>query len=228
MVGTVEAGNTGYITGDEANTLQQTLNTAIETETTERTNAVNEVSEQLQGLSNTYYTQEAANAKFATQEELATKQDTLVSGTNLKTVSGQDLLGEGDVVINAAPATELYTGTEATATITLSDAATGFEKIVLLGYYTVAEGESVNVIGEWYSSSSSLTFSLNYNNLTAGETPVIDILQDQYIVSDTGAELTLKAATKMNVSNTGALTAESSTTTPNFVITSVLGVNLKS
>lgn len=228
VAGAVEAGSTGYITGDEANTLQQTLNTAIETETTERTNAVNEISEQLQGLSSTYYTQEAADAKFATQEELATKQDTLVSGTSLKTVNGQDLLGEGNIVINAAPATELYTGTEATATITLADTATGFEKIVLLGYYNVAEGESVNVIGEWYSSSDSLTFSLDYNNLTTGETPAIDILQDQYTVSDTGAKLTLKVATKMNVSNTGALTAESSTTTPNFIITSVLGMNLKS
>lgn len=36
---------------------------------------------------------------YATTEELATKQDTLVSGTNIKTVNSQSILGEGDVTI---------------------------------------------------------------------------------------------------------------------------------
>lgn len=36
---------------------------------------------------------------YATKEELKDKQDTLVSGTNIKTVNGQSLLGEGNIVI---------------------------------------------------------------------------------------------------------------------------------
>ena len=38
-------------------------------------------------------------SSFATKEELATKQDTLVSGTNIKTINGESLLGSGDIVI---------------------------------------------------------------------------------------------------------------------------------
>lgn len=33
-------------------------------------------------------------------EALATKQDKLVSGTNIKTINGQSLLGEGNIVIS--------------------------------------------------------------------------------------------------------------------------------
>lgn len=36
---------------------------------------------------------------YATKAELASKQDTLVSGTNIKTVNGQTLLGEGNIEI---------------------------------------------------------------------------------------------------------------------------------
>lgn len=36
---------------------------------------------------------------FATKDDLATKQDTLVSGTNIKTVNGNSLLGEGNIEI---------------------------------------------------------------------------------------------------------------------------------
>lgn len=36
---------------------------------------------------------------YATKEALATKQDALVSGTNIKTVNGQSILGEGDINI---------------------------------------------------------------------------------------------------------------------------------
>lgn len=51
-------------------------------------------------LSN-YYTKDEADDKFATityvDEELDTKQDTLVSGTNIKTLNGTSLLGSGDI-----------------------------------------------------------------------------------------------------------------------------------
>ena len=36
---------------------------------------------------------------FATNDDLATKQDTLVSGTNIKTINGNSLLGEGNIEI---------------------------------------------------------------------------------------------------------------------------------
>lgn len=38
-------------------------------------------------------------SSLATKDELSTKQDVLVSGTNIKTVNGQSILGEGDITI---------------------------------------------------------------------------------------------------------------------------------
>ena len=35
------------------------------------------------------------------KNNVATKQETLVSGTNIKTINGESVLGEGDIVINA-------------------------------------------------------------------------------------------------------------------------------
>ena len=40
-------------------------------------------------------------SSFATKEELAKKQDILVSGTNIKTVNGESLLGSGNIVIQS-------------------------------------------------------------------------------------------------------------------------------
>lgn len=40
---------------------------------------------------------EADKATFATKTELATKQDTLVSGTNIKTINSQSILGSGNL-----------------------------------------------------------------------------------------------------------------------------------
>lgn len=37
---------------------------------------------------------------YATKEELATKQDSLVSGHNIKTINGQDVLGQGNIEIS--------------------------------------------------------------------------------------------------------------------------------
>jgi len=60
-----------------------------------------------------YYTISAADAKFATQTALSTglsgKQATLVSGTNIKTVGGNSLLGSGNI---ALPEVEAFTAAE--------------------------------------------------------------------------------------------------------------------
>ena len=39
-------------------------------------------------------------SNFATKDELAQKQDTLVSGTNIKTINGTTVLGSGNITIN--------------------------------------------------------------------------------------------------------------------------------
>lgn len=44
-----------------------------------------------------YITSESANATFATIESLNSKQDTLVSGTNIKTINNTSILGDGNI-----------------------------------------------------------------------------------------------------------------------------------
>lgn len=39
-------------------------------------------------------------AVFATKTEVAAKQDTLVSGTNIKTINSQTILGSGDITFS--------------------------------------------------------------------------------------------------------------------------------
>ena len=41
-----------------------------------------------------------------TKELINTKQDTLISGTNVKTINGESILGEGDYIIDALPPQE--------------------------------------------------------------------------------------------------------------------------
>ena len=55
----------------------------------------------LTSIPDNYVTDEELNAKnYATTEQLNGKQDTLVSGNNIKTVNGNSLLGSGDITID--------------------------------------------------------------------------------------------------------------------------------
>lgn len=54
----------------------------------------------LYGRKNEQWSEIIIPTDYATNEELNTKQDTLVSGTNIKTINSQSILGEGDLVIN--------------------------------------------------------------------------------------------------------------------------------
>ena len=53
--------------------------------------------------------------QYATKEEVNAKQDTLISGSNIKTINGQDILGSGDIVISSGekPYEEQYLTFEA-------------------------------------------------------------------------------------------------------------------
>ena len=61
--------------------------------------------------SNKTYTFPDSSGTFALVSDLAGKQDTLVSGTNIKTVNGNSLLGSGNVTISSSVAWGAITGT---------------------------------------------------------------------------------------------------------------------
>ena len=75
------------------------------------TNKVNTIEQSITNLSNTMptkvsdltndsgYITNAALTDLATKEEVSAKQDTLVSGTNIKTINGNSILGAGNIEI---------------------------------------------------------------------------------------------------------------------------------
>lgn len=77
---------------------------------------------------------------------LATKQDLLVSGTNIKTVGGLSVLGTGDIPVG--------TGTVTSAGITSSD---------------------FNISGSPITSSGNITANLNTSGVTAGTYPYLTV-----------------------------------------------------
>lgn len=86
-----------YVTSDE---LEQSVVDAITSDT-----VVSEIQTQVeQSISG------KADTSAVTQA-LATKQDQLVSGTNIKTINSQSILGEGNIEITSATATEYSAGT---------------------------------------------------------------------------------------------------------------------
>ena len=56
--------------------------------------------EQILGEGNIEISTDVDISNLATKQELATKQDTLVSGSNIKTLNGESLLGSGDITID--------------------------------------------------------------------------------------------------------------------------------
>ena len=56
-------------------------------------------------LSDNIVRKTVADQTYATKSELAEKQDTLVSGTNIKTINGNSILGEGDITVSGGGGT---------------------------------------------------------------------------------------------------------------------------
>lgn len=77
--------------------------------------------EQITGDGNIEISTDVDLSNLATKSELATKQDTLVSGTNIKSINGTSLLGSGDITIEGGSGnvdlTDYYTKAEIDAMI---------------------------------------------------------------------------------------------------------------
>lgn len=124
------------------------------------------------------YTTDKAN--FATKTELNSKQETLISGTNIKTINGNSILGSGDITItgggdidlsNYYNKTEVDTKLDAKLDISTynSDKSTFATKTELSDYLTTTNAaETYQPIGDYlteipseYVTESELSESLN-------------------------------------------------------------------
>lgn len=81
---------------------------------------------------------------YATTAQLNSKQDTLVSGTNIKTINGNSLLGEGDITIQAGGGVgQTYPGS------TNGEIFNDYEGNQASGQYSHAEGSITRAIGDY-------------------------------------------------------------------------------
>lgn len=124
------------------------------------------------GMNYTYslpsnYYDRVVNTPTDTNAELAKKQDILVSGTNIKTINGESILGSGDITIEGGGSSsillhsgdtvaDLYTQLKAGEhpTIYVDD----YNGPVLMTYYDV-KGYADTVILYGYKSENSVTYS---------------------------------------------------------------------
>jgi hypothetical protein len=113
---------------------------------------------------------------------LALKQDTLVSGTNIKTVNGNSLLGSGNVDINGLPSqtgqSGKYLTTDGTnaswANVNSLPSQTGQNGKFLTTDGTDASWEEVNVPSDVWTQ----------NNLVAGENVTITKQPNPYVINE--------------------------------------------
>ena len=125
-------------------------------------------------LSNYYTKSETDNAITAAT---STKQDTLVSGTNIKTINGETLLGEGNIEIQGGGGKEIEAGTN--ISITTGETAdtinctlpirtdgnySGKGIILGKGINMAAKGAISIVGGSFVSASTNAHYSVGFGN----------------------------------------------------------------
>lgn len=111
------------------------------------------------------------------QTDVAAKQDTLVSGTNIKTVNGNDLLGSGDIEITSGGA--LYFTSVAVAATTGDIATVSNSNITadcVLASITFANPNAITTDVTWTTSSGSLV--LNGTCTTATTADIVLVIKN--------------------------------------------------
>ena len=122
------------------------------------------------------YNSEKAN--FATKDELnskadtsalSAKQDTLVSGTNIKTINGETILGEGDITISSESRTWRFT---CSSSITSGDSASitpdGFNAQEWFGQVAIGDMVYIDKGQEFMKLSVSNIYHPKTGNATVG------------------------------------------------------------
>ncbi len=163
------------------------------------------------------------------------KQDLLESGTNIKTINNQSLLGSGDITISGGGSTTTWYGTSSTVESTST-------KVVTCAGFTLEIGAIISVMFSTANTSSTLYFNINNTGqiavLIGGDsingttntlkwstytlvTVVYDGTRYRYISSRaSGAKVSPDGAGSWyGTSNTAANTAAKVTTITNFRLT---------
>lgn len=120
----------------------------------------------------------------------------------------------------------LYEDTASTNNVGLSEAATSFDHIVVTGEY-MGEGsfalqQAASVT--YYPMGGATAFQMNAIDITTGNNPSVEIVQDIWSVTNDGMELELASSVKAMVNSETTVTPSM---TSNFTITKVVGFGKK-
>lgn len=141
---------------------------------------------------NTLATKEELAAK-ADASALSAKQDTLVSGTNIKTINGETILGAGDITISSESRTWRFTYS---SSITTSDSATitpdGFTSQEWLSHVAIGDMVYLEKGSEFMKLSVSNIYRPTTGNIKVGLSFYSDRLYWVYVV---GSSFTLEIHT---------------------------------
>ena len=116
-------------------------------------------------------TSQAGQLTSADWNTFNNKQATLVSGTNIKTINSNDLLGAGDISVSTLIGYTPYNATNPSGYITASSTSTLTNKSGLISQWTNDSGYITSIAG----AVTSVSGTANRITSSGGTTPVIDI-----------------------------------------------------
>ena len=108
----------------------------------------------------------ASSTKLATDEQVKAKQDKLISGTNIKTINGESILGSGDLVVGAS--------TIQAGRVPNSEVSNGINPSNAGGYSSHAEGDNTQSMGFASHAEGSNTIAINQYSHAEGSYNVED------------------------------------------------------
>ena len=115
-------------------------------------------------------------SSFATKTELNTnlsqKQDKLVSGTNIKTINGQSLLGNGNIAITSSGGSSGSSSSDISITVNDANYTATDNVITLPNYLTIPKDKKITIIGD------SITYGYDGTNASLVAKPYPWIIQD--------------------------------------------------
>lgn len=138
-----------------------------------------------------------------------------------------EMVGQGGGTTSATPggyAYVLYQGDSSTNSITLSDSAFNYDKLVIEGYYMAMGSAAMDIAitAEWPKNKDKRKFQITTNDLTTGDTPALTVNTDVWEVSEDGLDLDLVLALQGIDTDNITVIPES---TSQITITKVIGFN---
>lgn len=166
--------------------------------------------------------QSGSTKKVSVSNIVAGKQDTLVSGTNIKTINGSSVLGSGNLVVGGSAISTLGIGTSGT-NVTGTTANT-ITQSILIPANTLAANNSLDIIARFSKTgtagSATNRMYINTSNSLTGATLIANLYtvaggaaiishQNQRTFFYDGTTLTSNSGTTANVTDIIQLTTSS-------------------